>query len=68
MSDEPKAPPKAKQKRARRSYADDYRDLQSRVEMALRLLRRAAASPSAVNPAESTMPLIDVAIETLEGK
>ena len=60
---EPEAPKqKSKPKRARRSYAEDCRELQSRIDTATRLLLRAKEGAEGV-PCE----LIAVAIETLRG-
>ena len=60
MSEEPKKP---RQPRKRRNYAEELRQLQARVDMALRLLGRACAEATG-----TANCLIVVAVETLEGK
>ena len=54
---------KTRQPRKRRNYAEELRQLQARVEMALRLLGRACAEATG-----TANCLIVVAVETLEGK
>ena len=54
---------KPRQPRKRRNYAEELRQLQARVEMALRLLGRACAEATG-----TANCLIVVAVETLEGK
>ena len=61
MSEEPKKP---RQPRKRRNYAEELRQLQARVDMALRLLGKANGAAD-IGIAGS---LVAVAVETLEGK
>lgn len=65
MSDEPKNPPKPKQKRQRR-FARELSDLQSRVDMALVLLRR-AESIMGDGADGRRNELLGVAVEVLMG-
>ena len=55
---------KARQPRKRRNYAEELRQLQARVDMALRLLGRFDKEATGTSYAL----LVAVAVETLEGK